>query len=221
MSEPNGNDQLRMRITGYSASEPDHGMRRMTLDTTRGPVPIMLHEAVEKGRAVVCVCGAIGGFDGPQRLYQRLGGEMPPVGITIARVNYRLPNDFNECLMDALAGVTFLKSRGHTRIALIGHSFGGAVAINAGTLSDIVKTVIALSSQLAGAHVVGDLAPRPLLLVHGTSDEILPHQSSEMIYERAGEPRELMLFEDADHRFSDRGDELFALVSEWLQHHLG
>jgi alpha-beta hydrolase superfamily lysophospholipase len=220
MSDPNGGDQLRMRITGYSASEPKHGMRRITLETTRGSIPMLLHEAAEKGRAVVCVSGAIGGFDGPQRLYQRLGGELPPIGITIARVNYRLPNDFNECLMDALAGVSFLKSGGHTRIALIGHSFGGAVAINAGTLSPSITTVIALSSQLAGAHVVGDLAPRPLLLVHGTGDEILPHRSSELIYERAGEPRELMLFEDADHRFSDRGDELFALVSEWLGQHL-
>ncbi|HUN59212.1 MAG TPA: alpha/beta hydrolase, partial [Candidatus Binataceae bacterium] len=102
----------------------------------------------------------------------------------------------------------------------IGHSFGGAIAINAGTLNPSVTTVIALSSQLAGAHVVGELAPRPLLLVHGTADTILPHRSSEMIYERAGEPRELMLFEEADHRFTDRGDELFALVSEWLQQHL-
>jgi pimeloyl-ACP methyl ester carboxylesterase len=220
MSEPNGGDQLRMRITGYSAGEPEHGMRRITLETTRGVIPILLHEAAEKGRAVVCVSGALGGFDGPQRLYQRLGGDLPPMGITIARVNYRLPNEFNECLMDALAGVSFLKSTGHERAALIGHSFGGAVAINAGTLNPLISTVIALSSQLAGAHVVGDLAPRPLLLVHGTGDEILPHRSSEMIYERAGEPRELMLFEDADHRFTGRGDELFALVSEWLQRHL-
>jgi len=69
--------------------------------------------------------------------------------------------------------------------------------------------------------VAGDLAPRPLLLVHGTADEILPHRSSELIYEKAGEPRELMLFEDADHRFSGRGDELFALVKEWLLQKLG
>jgi alpha/beta superfamily hydrolase len=220
MGEANGGEQLRMRITGYSAGEPDHGMRRIRLDTTRGPIPILLHESAEKDKGIVCVCGAIGGFDGPQRLYQRLGGELPPIGITVARANYRQPNEFNECLMDALAAVSFLKSTGHTRVALIGHSFGGAVAINAGTLNPIVSTVIALSSQLAGAHVAGDLAPRPLLLVHGTGDEILPHRSSEMIYERAGEPRELVLFEDADHRFTDRGEELFVLVSEWLRQHL-
>ena len=76
--------------------------------------------------------------------------------------------------------------------------------------------VIAISSQLAGAHVAGNLAPKPLLLIHGTADEILPHRSSELIYERAQEPKRLTLFESADHRLSGRGDELFALVDEWL-----
>jgi hypothetical protein len=215
-----GDERLAMRITSYQVENDANGTRRAVLETSRGTIPIVLHEGEGKGRAVACVSGALGGFDGPARLYQRLGEALPSQGIAVARLNYRLPNDFNECLLDALAGLSFLKGIGHERLALIGHSFGGAVAINAGTLNPSVATVIALSSQLAGAHVVGDLAPRPLLLVHGTADAILPHRSSEMIYERAREPRELMLFEDADHRFSDRGDELFALVSEWLRHHL-
>jgi alpha-beta hydrolase superfamily lysophospholipase len=215
-----GDEPLAMRISSYKMEDSANGTRRAALDTSRGIIPILLHEVKDKGRAVACVSGALGGFDGPARLYARLGDALPSQGIAVARVNYRLPNDFDECLLDALAGLSFLKGIGYERLALIGHSFGGAVAINAGTLNAAVTTVVALSSQLAGAHVVGDLAPRPLLLVHGTADAILPHRSSEMIYERAGEPRELMLFEDADHRFSDRGDELFALVSEWLWQHL-
>jgi len=213
-------DPLAMRITSYRIEDTSEGMRRAMLQTSRGTIPLLLHEGKDKGRAVACISGALGGFDGPARLYQRLGEALPSDGITVARVNYRLPNDFNECLLDALAALSFLKGIGHERLALMGHSFGGAVAINAGTLNTAVTTVVALSSQLAGAHVVGDLAPRPLLLVHGTADTILPHRSSEMIYERAGEPRELMLFEGADHRFSDRGDELFALVREWLRQYL-
>jgi fermentation-respiration switch protein FrsA (DUF1100 family) len=149
-------------------------------------------------------------------LYPRLGLELPRKGITVARVNYRAPNDFNECLLDTLAALTFLKGTGHGRAAIIGHSFGGAVAINSGTLSPVATAVVAISSQLAGAHVVGDLAPKPLLLIHGTADDILPARSSELIYERAGEPKRLMLFEGADHRMSGKGEELFALVDEWL-----
>jgi hypothetical protein len=37
-----------------------------------------------------------------------------------------------------------------------------------------------------------------------------------MLYERAGEPKTLKLFEGADHRLSQVGDELFALVEDWI-----
>jgi fermentation-respiration switch protein FrsA (DUF1100 family) len=149
-------------------------------------------------------------------LYPRLGRELPSAGIAIARIDYRTPNEFSECMLDALAGLSFLRAIHHERAALIGHSFGGAVAINAGTLAPTVTTVVALSSQLAGAHVVAELAPRPLLLVHGTADTILPHESSEAIYERAREPNTLRLLAGADHRFTGFGDELYQTVSGWL-----
>ena len=210
-------EYLDLRILGVDPDEEIAGARRLTIRTSRGAIPVVMHAAQTPSRAVVCVSGAIGGFDGPAMLYPRLGLELPRKGISVARVNYRAPNDFDECLLDTLAALTFLKGIGHERAAIIGHSFGGAVAINAGTLSPVAATVIAISSQLAGAHVVGDLAPKPLLLIHGTADEILPPRSSELIYERAGEPKRLMLFEGADHRLSGKGEELFALVDEWLE----
>jgi pimeloyl-ACP methyl ester carboxylesterase len=137
-------------------------------------------------------------------------------GVSVARMNYRAPNEFDECLLGTLATLTFLKGIGHERAALIGHSFGGAVAINAGTLSPVVTTVIAISSQLGGAHVVGDLPPKPLLLIHGTADTILPDQCSRMLYEQAGEPKTLKLLEGGDHRLARFGDELFTLVEGWI-----
>jgi alpha/beta superfamily hydrolase len=209
-------DHLDLRILGVDPEDEIAGARKLTLRTTRGPIPLVMHAAESASRAVVCICGAIGGFDGPALLYPRLGLELPRKGVTVARVNYRAPNDFDECLLDTLAALTFLKGTGHQRAAIIGHSFGGAVAINAGTLTPVATAVVAISSQLAGAHVVGDLAPKPLLLIHGTNDDILPARSSDMIYERAGEPKRLMLFEGADHRLSGKGEELFALVDEWL-----
>jgi len=162
------------------------------------------------------VSGAIGGYDGPSMLYPRLGLEMPRRGFTIARLDYREPNEFGECLVDAMAALTFLGGIGHERVALIGHSFGGAVAINAGTLSPKVTTVIALSSQLAGAHVAGELAPKPLLLIHGGADTILSHESSEALYERAGEPKTIRILPGVGHGLSEAQDEVFRLVSDWL-----
>ena len=168
---------INLRITGVEPGNEIAGARWITIQTTRGPIPLIVHAAAEPGRAALCVSGAIGGFDGPATLYARLGLDLPKRGISIARINYRMPNEFGECVLDTLAGLSFLRGTGYPRTALIGHSFGGAVAINAATLAANVTTVVAISSQLAGAHTVGELAPKPLLLIHGTSDTILSHQA--------------------------------------------
>ena len=207
---------LTLRITSVEPGDEIAGARKVTIVTTRGPIPVVLHAAPEKGRAALCVSGAIGGFDGPAMLYPRLGLAMPREQITIARLNYRAPNEFGECLVDAMAALTFLGGIGHQRVALIGHSFGGAVAINAGTLSPLVTTVVALSSQLAGAHVAGELAPKPLLLIHGDADTILSHESSQALYDRAGEPKTLKILPGAGHRLSEAADQVFDLVRDWL-----
>ena len=207
---------LTLRITSVEPGDEIAGARKVTIVTTRGPIPVVLHAAPEKGRAALCVSGAIGGFDGPAMLYPRLGLAMPREQITIARLNYRAPNEFGECLVDAMAALTFLGGIGHQRVALIGHSFGGAVAINAGTLSPLVTTVVALSSQLAGAHVAGELAPKPLLLIHGDADTILSHESSQALYDRAGEPKTLKILPGVGHRLSEAADQVFDLVRDWL-----
>jgi alpha/beta superfamily hydrolase len=209
-------DQIGLKILGVEPTAEIDGAQHLTINTTRGPIPMIFHPAAEPNRAALCVSGAIGGVDGPAKLYPRLGRELPIAGIAVARIDYRAPNEFGECMLDALAGLSFLRAIHCGRAALIGHSFGGAVAINAGTLAPIITTVVALSSQLAGAHVVAELAPRPLLLVHGTADTILPQESSEAIYERAREPKTLRLFAGADHRFTGFAEELYQIVSGWL-----
>ncbi|MGH7924294.1 MAG: alpha/beta hydrolase [Candidatus Binatus sp.] len=207
---------LTLRITGVEPGDEIAGARKVTIATTSGAIPVRLQSSPEKGRAVLCVSGAMGGFDGPSMLYPRLGLEMPRRGLTIARLDYRAPNEFGECLVDAMAALTFLGGIGNQRVALIGHSFGGAVAINAGTLNPKVTTVIALSSQLAGAHVAGELAPKPLLLIHGGADTILPHESSQALYDRAGEPKTIRIIPGVGHGLAEAHDEVFKLVSDWL-----
>src|SRR5277367_1773533 len=207
---------INLRITGIEPGPEVAGARWLQIQTTRGPIPMILHAAAEPGRAALCVSGAIGGYDGPANLYAKLGLNLPKKGLSIARINYRLPNDFGECVLDTMAGIAFLKGTGYQRAAIIGHSFGGAVAINAGTLSPNVTTVIAISSQLAGAHTVGELAPRPLLLIHGTADTILSHESSQALYDRAGEPKTIRILPGVGHGLSEASDEVFDLVSDWL-----
>lgn len=55
------------------------------------------------------------------------------------------------------------------------------------------------SRDVEPLRVVDAIAPRPLLLIHGTADLTIPYQHSERLYEAAGEPKELWLAPGAGH----------------------
>ena len=80
--------------------------------------------------------------------------------------------------------------------------------------------MIALSSQLAGAHVAGELSPKPLLLIHGGADTILSHESSQALYDHAGEPKTIKILPGVGHGLAEASEEVFALVSDWLSQYV-
>lgn len=53
--------------------------------------------------------------------------------------------------------------------------------------------------QLDLYSVLEDIAPRPILFVHGMDDEIVPVESSERMFAAASEPKELFLVPGAGH----------------------
>lgn len=120
-------------------------------------------------------------------------------------------------MLDVLLGVAFLETLGVTRLALVGHSFGGAVVIAAGASSAAVVGVAALSSQTYGAGAVGELSPRALLLLHGTADEVLPDACSRWLYEQAREPRELHLYPGCRHGLDECREEVGRDLLAWLR----
>jgi dipeptidyl aminopeptidase/acylaminoacyl peptidase len=44
------------------------------------------------------------------------------------------------------------------------------------------------------------ISPRPLLLVHGDADELIPLEHAQRLYEKAGEPKELKIIRGARHK---------------------
>lgn len=54
-------------------------------------------------------------------------------------------------------------------------------------------------SCLHPAYAVQRIAPRPLLLIHGGDDSLIPAAHARRIFENAGEPKELWIAEGADH----------------------
>jgi dipeptidyl aminopeptidase/acylaminoacyl peptidase len=71
-------------------------------------------------------------------------------------------------------------------------------------------------STVSPLQHIGKIAPRPLLLVHGGSDEVVPVEHLERLYEKAGQPRKKVVLKGAGHRL--RQDErAIGAVMEWLQ----
>ncbi len=226
MTTPN-DDDLSLRITQVQArprpvdeGEPDPLRLQLRLGTTRGDIEALLDVSDGQPGAVVFCSGAMGGEHeviGPGgRVYERLAGELPALGVSTLRIHYRMAGEFEECVLDVLGACSFLSGVGAERVVLVGHSFGGAVVIKAGQILPIVCGVVSLSPQLFGTRQVEQLG-KPLLLVHGTADAILHHAASEDIYERAQEPKRMVLIPNGGHGLAEDPETVHDEVSTFIR----
>lgn len=214
-----GDNRLGIRIEQALVGPPHEGDagEGLVIRTNRGDIRAILHAATDSKRAVIWVCGARGGFGGPASgLYADLSQEFTERGITSLRMDYRYPNEIQECALDLLAGINFLRAMEYGPVVVVGHSFGGAVVIAAAAFSDHVAGVVSLSPQTYGAQGAGMLSPTPLLVVHGKADTRLPFSCAVAIHDWAKDPRELVLYDGAEHRLDECRAELMDLLREWI-----
>jgi fermentation-respiration switch protein FrsA (DUF1100 family) len=217
-TETEAGTTLSLELRGVEQGPVVDGVEHLRLQTDAGLISCRYHEAAAGDAAVVWVGGAAGGFEGPARgLYPRLAGQLVGDGIASLRLDYRHPNFIETCVLDTLMGTVYLSTRGRLRVALVGHSFGGAVAITAGALSDAVAAVAALSSQTYGTELVSELTPRSLLLIHGEADEVLPDACARDIFARAEEPRTLLVYPDCGHGLDECRDRVDHDLTVWLR----
>ena len=65
--------------------------------------------------------------------------------------------------------------------------------------------------------VVGQMAPRPLLLLHSSVDSVTPTEQSVELFKRAGQPTDLHLFAETDHfMFAEENTRVRTVVRDWL-----
>jgi dienelactone hydrolase len=192
----------------------------LELDSERGAIRCAYHAVREAEAAVLMVGGSDGGLDGPAgALYPDLAGDLGARGVAALRLDFRIhvfPGPVEEGVYDVRCGLDFLAAQGARRVGLVGHSFGGAVVIEAGVRSAIVASVATLATQTAGAQRVAELAPKPLLLVHGLDDIRLPAECSRQLHQLAGEPKRIELLAGARHSLRQRREDVRRLLLDWF-----
>ncbi|TDA70375.1 MAG: alpha/beta hydrolase [Clostridia bacterium] len=60
------------------------------------------------------------------------------------------------------------------------------------------------------------ISPRPLLVIHGTADDVVPIQDAIDLGAAAGEPKELLLLPGADHQLSRHYQQAWEAVYRWI-----
>ncbi len=189
--------------------------------TWEGLLTLLWHGPTDAEHVVLACGGALGGTLGPANgLYHDLGeawAARADQGIATIRVGYRVPNQLDDCLHDLLAAADLATQRGARHFTVLGHSFGGAVAIQAGVaLGPRTAGVITFATQSAGCEVGEALgmAGVPVLHFHGTDDTILPFMASQMVQMLTG--GEVVILPGADHILTSARTELWDRVLNWV-----
>jgi pimeloyl-ACP methyl ester carboxylesterase len=216
--QPIYDESFEMMVEDVEVSPQEQGYHPVKLTTSRGPIYCRYYPVKGAQKAAIWVGGVGGGWDTPaQELYPTLCQELTSEGIASLRVRYRYPTELVEAVLDVLAGLTFLQDEGIQSFALIGHSFGGAVVIQAASQAEDVHTVVTLATQSYGADPVPELATRcSILLLHGTADPILTPLCSQHVYQVALEPKHLILYPGATHGLNEVAQEVHQVVRDWV-----
>tara|TARA_Y100001970_G_scaffold293940_1_gene444844 strand:+ start:15568 stop:16497 length:930 start_codon:yes stop_codon:yes gene_type:complete len=65
--------------------------------------------------------------------------------------------------------------------------------------------------------VIGNIAPRPILLLHSSVDSVTPTEQSVEMFNRAGEPTDLHLTADTDHfMMAESNTRVINIIKDWL-----
>lgn len=208
-------------------------VKRLTIrvhDDRTGPVRAFLHVPQdylrEKGErcektAAILLSGADGGLVGPSSMYPSIADKMASLvrGIPVMRLDYRYPANMNYCVPDVLAAMEYLENKYViSRFVLVGWSFGGALVSTVGGSDKRVIGCAMVASQLAETAGIKTMAPRSLLLMHGTDDRTMRYSCSQELYEDYGEDgeKELKLFEGDDHVLTEHSREAEELLCDFI-----
>jgi uncharacterized protein len=178
--------------------------------------------------ATLIICHAHPRMQGTMKspLLLAIRDEMVVRGWNVLRFNFRgvgaSEGEFEDGageVSDALGAVEFVRNEfGESPIALLGWSFGGAVALRAATRSEGVAACVAIApaiehTRLPSASELG--LKIPVLVVCGDNDAIVSPESCRKWAEDAG--ARYVEVRAANHFFWAKYEVVTKLVADWLQ----
>jgi hypothetical protein len=192
-------------------------LRHVEVYTLEGLLTLLWHGDPAAENVVLMCGGAMGGVLGPAHgVYHWLGEHFAQYGIGTIRVGYRRPNHLPKCVHDLVAAADLANRFGARRFVTVGHSFGGAVALQAAlVLGEHCRGVVTLSTQSAGCEEVGELTGTPILLFHGERDELLPPETSAVVQMLAGHG-EIVYLPGTGHLLSETADDVRERLTTWI-----
>ncbi|OCL10216.1 alpha/beta-hydrolase [Glonium stellatum] len=171
--------------------------------------------------AVILLSGAGGGVVGPSSIYLSMANKLASLSMPVPalRLDYRFPARNKYCVRDVQAAMDLLETEyGLSRFVLIGWSFGSAPVFTVAGIDQRVIGCGTVASQTAETEGLKLLAPRPVLLLHGTGDRTLSYRCSERLFDMysLNGDRQLKLFEGDDHALSKNSEEAEKMLCEFV-----
>lgn len=85
------------------------------------------------------------------------------------------------------------------------------------TVKGVVRQWRALGEKYNPVDLVDEISPRPILVIQGEQDAVVPAVQAQEIYRHAKQPKELYMIKGADHVFTKNRRELVEKVCGWAE----
>lgn len=186
----------------------------ITISTPRGPVCGQWRPSTVTHAAAILIPGVPGSPAESFSLFDDLAPRIQRTGASVLQLD-QCSESLEERLICLVSALTSLRRQGVERMALIGWRSGATLALAAGCGCEAVTGVAALAPDVSAADFIAELAPRRLLLMHGSDDQVAPSAISRLLYARATDPKELVMYPGERHDFSIYREEALDKLSTW------
>lgn len=210
----------RIYVIGISEKRVEPHATHLSFHTTRGDFQAIMHMPHGARQGVIMLNGEEGGLDGPSWLYPGFAEDLFGHGVASLRMDNRVPGDCVQCAIDALLALQYLDDEAVHDVVLVGWSFGGAVALSAGSVARTVRGIAAISSVDVANCCVKRLQSKPVLLLHGEEDQVSPVEVPRRIYSEAIGSKRLILYPGAGHNMAEARPQLHKDLMKWVLHTL-